>query len=157
MNREALNWWLTLSANVGVLAGLVFVGLEIQQNTKQLQAEASFTLTEIVNEQNAGIYENAELAELLMRGEQDLATLNPVELKRFSAFQYSRLNTAEYMEDLRKRGLADFNFQYIESVVRQYHTRPGLQAFIRERRDTYVGSQELLARLIKSDTITATQ
>ena len=30
---EKLNQWLTLAANLGVIAGLIFLGLEIQQNT----------------------------------------------------------------------------------------------------------------------------
>ena len=30
---EKLNQWLTLAANFGVIAGLIFLGLEIQQNT----------------------------------------------------------------------------------------------------------------------------
>lgn len=109
MNRETLNWWFTISANVGVLAGLVFVGLEIRQNTKQLEADASYSVTQMVNDQNAGVYQSPELTELLLRGEQDLEALNPVEMEMFAAFQYSRLNTAEHMEDLRKRGLASFH------------------------------------------------
>lgn len=50
MSRESWNWWLTLLANVGVLGGLVFVGLEIRQNTSQLRTEASYSITESVNE-----------------------------------------------------------------------------------------------------------
>ncbi len=33
MNLESLNKWLTLVANVGVLAGLIAVIVELQQNT----------------------------------------------------------------------------------------------------------------------------
>ena len=154
MNRDTLNWWLTLSANIGVLAGLVFVGLEIQQNTSQLRMDASFSLTQAVNEQNAAIYQNSELTELLLRGEQDLAALNPVELERFASFQFSRLNVAESAEDLRREGVTGLNFEYVEFIVRQYQTKPGLQAFIRGRKDTYVGSRELLARLLTTDSET---
>ena len=35
INRDRLNWWLTVLANLGVLGGLVFVGLEVRQNTTQ--------------------------------------------------------------------------------------------------------------------------
>ena len=37
---DRLNQWLSLIANLGVLVGLVFVALEIQQNTKATQFEA---------------------------------------------------------------------------------------------------------------------
>ena len=38
MDRDRLNWWLTILANVGMLGGIVFVGFEIRQNTSQLRA-----------------------------------------------------------------------------------------------------------------------
>lgn len=34
MNTDKLNNWLTLWANVGVIAGLIFVALEIRTNTE---------------------------------------------------------------------------------------------------------------------------
>jgi len=61
MNREALNWWLTLTANLAVLGGLVFVGYEVRQNTSQLRAESSWPITESVNATNSSIYSDAEL------------------------------------------------------------------------------------------------
>ena len=148
MDRDTQNWWLTLLANLGVLAGLVFVGLEIRQNTSQLRADASYSITASVNEMNAGIYGDPTLADLVLRGEQDLSVLNPIERLRFNAFQFSRLNVAEYIRDLENEGVSDFNFRFVDSVVRQFRTKPGLQAFIREIEDTYVGSEEMLLRLI---------
>ena len=72
MDRDRLNWWLTILANVGMLGGLVFVGFEIRQNTSQLRAEASSSITASVNELNAGLYGDSDLAELVFRGEADL-------------------------------------------------------------------------------------
>jgi len=40
MRLDRLNSWLTLVANIGVIAGIVFLGLEIQQNTAALQANS---------------------------------------------------------------------------------------------------------------------
>ncbi len=75
MDRDRLNWWLTLLANLGVLGGLVFVGFEIRQTTSQLRADASYSITASVNELNAGLYGDPELAELVFRGEADLGAL----------------------------------------------------------------------------------
>jgi hypothetical protein len=36
---ERLNQWLTLAANFGVLAGIVFLAFEIQQNTSMMRSE----------------------------------------------------------------------------------------------------------------------
>lgn len=148
MNRERINWWLTLLANLGVLGGLVFVGLEIRQNTSQLRADASRSITEMVNQMNAGIYGDSALADILLRGEQDLAALASVERSRFEVFQYSRLNVAEYILDLESEGVSDLNFRYVDFTVNQYLTKPGLQQFARSIRDTWAGSDELYSRLI---------
>ena len=75
VDRQRLNSWITLLANLGVLGGLVFVGLEIQQNTSQLRADASQAITESVNQLNAGVYGDPTLADVLLRGEQDLGHL----------------------------------------------------------------------------------
>ena len=71
--------WLNLLANLAVLGGLVFVGLEIRQNTSQLRTDASYSITAAVNEVNAGLYGDPELTELLLRGEADLGALDAIE------------------------------------------------------------------------------
>jgi len=148
MNRKNLNWWLSVVANLGVIGGLVFVGYEVRQNTVQLRAESSRSITEMVNSMNAGVYSDPELADVLLRGTVDLAVLNEVERNQFDAFQFARLNIAEYALDLEREGVADLNFRYVEWTVREFNTKPGLRAFIREHEETYVGSDELLARLL---------
>ena len=147
-SRESLNWWLTLFANLGVLGGLVFVGLEVRQNTRQLRAEGAYAITESVNSLNAGAYSDPVLEELLLRGTEDLRSLNPVERARFDRYQFSRLNIAEYILNLEREGVTDLNFRYAEFVVRDFNEQPGLREFIREYQDGYVGSQELLERLL---------
>ena len=148
MNRKDLNWWLSILANVGVLAGLVFVGYEVQQNTSQLRSEGSRSITEMVNDLNVGPYSDPHLAEVLLKGSEDRESLNAVEQSQFDRYQFSRLNIAEYILDLEREGVSDLNFRYVDFVVRDFNERPGLQAFIREYEDVYVGSQELLARLL---------
>ena len=150
MDRDRLNWWLTILANLGMLGGLVFVGFEIRQNTSQLRADASHSVTASVNELNAGLYGDPELAELVFRGEADLGVLTPIERMRFDSYEFSRINIAEYMQDLEGEGVSDLSFRYAEWIVREFQTKPGLRAFIREYEDTYVGSDELLARLLGS-------
>ena len=45
MNTDRLNRWLTLFANLGVVAGLVFLAVELNQNTKATIAAASEAIT----------------------------------------------------------------------------------------------------------------
>jgi hypothetical protein len=60
MNRKNLSWWLSAVANLGVIGGLVFVGYEVRQNTAQLRADSSRSITETVNALNEGLYSNPE-------------------------------------------------------------------------------------------------
>ena len=46
MNIDKLNQWLTLLANIGVLAGIVFLALELQQNSQLMQAQTRDSITE---------------------------------------------------------------------------------------------------------------
>lgn len=43
---DKLNRWLTLLANVGVIAGIVFLGIEIRQNTEMVRSQTRDSITE---------------------------------------------------------------------------------------------------------------
>ena len=43
---DSLNKWLTLIANIGVIAGVIFVGFEIQQNTEMMRAQTRDSIAE---------------------------------------------------------------------------------------------------------------
>jgi hypothetical protein len=143
--------WKTIAELVGitaVVASMVFVGYEIRQNTSQLQADGARSVTELVNHLNAGIFSDATLAEILKRGTRDLGALDEIERARFASYQFARLNIADYILDLEREGISDFNFRYVDYIVREFNEKPGLQAFIRMHAETFVGSPVLLARLV---------
>jgi len=52
MQLDDLNKWLTLAANVGVLAGIIFLAIELQQNTNMMQAQTRQAITENSNSIN---------------------------------------------------------------------------------------------------------
>ncbi len=43
---DKVNSWLTLLANIGVLVGIVFLAMEIQQNTEMMRAQTRDSITE---------------------------------------------------------------------------------------------------------------
>ena len=143
MDREKFGWLITVIANVGVLGGLLFVGYEIRQNTVQLRAESSRSITESVNDLNVGIYSDSDFAAILLKGTENRGALSPVELYRFDMYQFSRLNIAEYVLDLEHEGVSDLNFRYVDWILSDFNEKPGLQAFIREYKDGYVGSRTI--------------
>jgi len=50
MNLDSLNKWLMLAANIGVIAGIIFLAIEIQQNSLSTQAQTRTELTVIANQ-----------------------------------------------------------------------------------------------------------
>ncbi len=147
MNRDDLNWWLTLAANAGVIAGLIFLGYEVRQNTLQLRAEASYSISESMNAMNADLYGDARLAQTLLQGEQDFASLTEVERAQFVAFQFSRINLAEYILELEGEGVSDLHIRYVDFLVADYQSKPGLRDFMISIENIWAGSDYLYARL----------
>lgn len=148
MNRESVNWWIALLANIGVLGGLLFVGYEVRQNTSQLRAEGSRSVTEMVNYLNAATFSDAELTAILEKGMQSFESLDAIERARFESYQFARLNIADYIMDLEGEGISDLSFRYVDYIISDFNKYPGLQAFIRTHRETFVGSPELLRQLL---------
>lgn len=134
-------------ANAAVFGGLVFLGFETRQNTVQLRSAASYSITEGLNQLNAGIYDNPVLADIVYRGEQDLSALNPVERSQFAAWEFARINLALHIQVLEEDGVADVQFPYIEFLVDEYQRKPGLRQFAASIEDVWQGSPELYRRL----------
>ena len=82
------NIWLTLAANVGVLAGIVFLALEIRQNTA---ATHSATVQSVTDNSTTGLRmyaANADLSRIRLKGDFEHSTLT--ELERFQYFAHNR-------------------------------------------------------------------
>lgn len=85
---KRLNTWLTLAANVGVLAGIVFLALEIGQNTA---ATHSATVQSVTDNSTAGLREyaaNSDLSRIRLKGDFEHAALS--ELEKFQYFAHNR-------------------------------------------------------------------
>ena len=70
MNLDSTNRWLTLVANIGVLAGIIFLAYELQQNTVATQLEAASNFNASFSEIELFIAGSPEFAELLSRGRE---------------------------------------------------------------------------------------
>lgn len=66
MDLDKVNRWLTLVANFAILAGLVFVALEIQQNTNAIRSTAVQEATNIAREHPLMYAQNPEVNRLAM-------------------------------------------------------------------------------------------
>ena len=79
MNIDRLNPWLSFAANVGVIAGFIFLAVEIRQNNAIVSLEFSSNVAGQVNPVVDMIINDSELVALLHK---DTADLDDVEADR---------------------------------------------------------------------------
>lgn len=85
MEADRLNRWMTLGANVGVLAGIIFLVFELQQNTMATQLDAASNFQNNFSEIELFIAGNPEFAELLNKGREG-EELTPTDQLRLGVF-----------------------------------------------------------------------
>jgi hypothetical protein len=84
MNWEAVGAVAELVAATGVLVSLVYLALQIRQNTAWLRQQAFQLGTNEVRRWSSHFAESAELSELYLRAQKDFASLEPPEKLRFT-------------------------------------------------------------------------
>lgn len=83
MDFERLNNWLSLLANIGVLAGIIFLAYELQQNTNIARSSAYGDTVQEINEWRSLVASDAELARIFpIYIADEVDTLNPIEGQR---------------------------------------------------------------------------
>jgi hypothetical protein len=105
MNPEKLNNWLTLGANVGVLAGIVFLVYELQQNTVATQLDVASNFQNSFSEIEMLISGNPEFTDLLMKGRQG-ENLSSAEQLRLAVFYTNVLRQWQFV-----------HFQYLANAL----------------------------------------
>jgi len=112
LDTEKLNRWLTLGANLGVLVGIVFLSVEIRQNTNAVAAQAILSLNEFGNETSRSVSLDEDFAKLVTTGHQDPESLTELEEERYVIYVQHLLNVSEAAWTFRQRGLiSDEEFQ----------------------------------------------
>lgn len=91
MNFDDLNKWMTLAANVGVVAGLALLAYEVGQNNDLLRAQARTTGEQNRMRSEVAIMENADLRDLLVKKNLREDT-TPQEDLLLRVFQSTELN-----------------------------------------------------------------
>jgi len=67
LKKIDLGQTITILANVGVIAGIIFLGVELRQNNELMAAEARFSRVMMSNEGWRSLAENGDLTELRVR------------------------------------------------------------------------------------------
>lgn len=106
MNSDRLSQWLTLAANLGVLIGIVFLALEIRQNSDHLALQLEFAVpTQKIFEINRDMMDPA-VARILAKAIETPAELTLEEGLVASSFFLNCLNEWEDRYLIHKAGLS---------------------------------------------------
>ena len=85
MDADRLNRWLTLAANIAVLAGIFFLAAEISQNTEMMRAQINQSRAEASMSEAQSMYNSQHLPEILVKLRQR-STITAVERERYIHF-----------------------------------------------------------------------
>jgi len=97
LKKLDLGQTITILANVGVVAGIIFLAFELQQNNDQLQSQTRANLYRMQAEIQRDIFTNVGgVTDLLVKA-QGGQQLTAVELNRLAAFRGYVLRTIEFM------------------------------------------------------------
>ncbi len=109
MKKIDLGQSIQILANVGVIAGIVFLGVELRQNNQLLSTQAQMQLDENRRGESEAIYGDEGLARILVKAEhgEDLDPVETLRLERFYRTSFLRWESdyrqlrAGFLEDLR--------------------------------------------------------
>ena len=131
MNSDQLNWWLTVGANVGVLVGLIFVGLEVRNSTDAVSAQTADSVADGYNTVNLAAIADPAMARLLHVGIEHPERLTDLEAYRFSLLIRSYFNQYHRVHRLYQLGLVSEE-EWAEYAVEigGFMSTPGVTLFV---------------------------
>ena len=120
---------------LAVIASLIFVGAQIRQNTRALKLAHLRGVTDGVRESLSAGVGDPELAAIVIRAYNDLASLDPVERYRFDLFVFGWLGQFELACEAHHDGIYPSDtLAPHRTAVAAWMSTPGGEAWWRERR-----------------------
>ena len=134
MKFESLNRWLTLIANLGVLIGIIFLVVEIQQSNSIANRETATELLSLSTEMNIKVIENPEYALLRSKLRESNPTLSPMEREQGMSWAITQFNLWALVSNAYTNGLIDNGFYngQLSGAARMIQTYPGMYDFVLE-------------------------
>lgn len=103
---DKANHWLTLLANIGVVAGIVFLAFELQQNNKQLELQSYQSWVTANLEINAALTDPA-LSAIVAAGHLDSVNLSNESFVAYAMLNMSAMQMAQSTDYLYRSGSLD--------------------------------------------------
>lgn len=96
MKKIDLEKSFSILANIGVIAGIVFLGLEIQQNNELLAAQQRFNRLSVQLGTNDLFIQNPDLSDLVVKIRDGQVPLTPAEYQRIGSLEVRVLSAQEW-------------------------------------------------------------
>ena len=103
---DKANHWLVLITNFAVIAGIVFLAVELRQNTKQLELQSYQSWVAVNTELNIAVTDPL-LSAIVSRGHADSANLTSETYIAYAMFHMSMLQMAQSTHYLYREGSLD--------------------------------------------------
>ena len=114
---------------IAVVATLVYLALQIRQNTNSVKGAGAASYRDGLNSFSAVLAQDGALAEIYYRGLEDPESLNPTELRRFEAVLSMFLTYLQQAEELEIAGSLSAELAHTRDVQIEFLvSQPGFLA-----------------------------
>lgn len=150
MDWNALSALSSLFAAIGVNVTVIYLAVQVRQNTLETRAVSFNAITDSFNAINLDIAHDKELARLWLRGSVDLEQLDDAEAFQFGMLVLSLLRVHESVYYQSKRGTMDAEMREAEHRSLQFvFAQPGTRAWWRRNTISFAREfREHIDRLI---------
>jgi len=138
MNLEQAYYIGQLAGSVVVIASLIYLAVEVRQNTKIAKLNSSHINTQVYTQFLELISSDSELADIFLRGVNDITELTAVEQIRFSALLgIAFRNMFQQFQEFDMGLISNDDWDTWNKALTQIITYPGIQAVWETRKSTY--------------------
>ncbi len=121
-----------------VIVTLVFLAVQTRQNTQAMRAGTSQAIHEQMSRFYNLLSENADLAEVFVKGQKDPDVLTPAETARFFSFWLTACLTFQNLVGQTREGIVGTDLTYaLSRNLVNMSKAPGFQAFWAQRKDVF--------------------
>jgi len=138
VEESKLNSWLGVAANIGVVVGLIFLGMEVRDAKQMAQAQMADAAVAGHNELNLALISDPQVARVFVVGLYEPDRLTDTEAVQFAAWMRAFVN-----QQLRLRRMHELGFESAEGrsfEVRQLASMlstPGGKQFLDSNREVF--------------------
>ena len=138
MQLEQLSYIAEITAAILVIVSLVYVGIQVRQNTAALKLSTAQNLSEDFTDIYLALSQNNDTAGIFQRGLQDYDSLESVEKVRFYAFfhKFFRIYENAYYQYV-NGALEEEPFEGISNQLVMLGSMPGLRSYWNDRKSFY--------------------